>query len=76
MGLLTITSKKINRTEDYPVAAVFAYQGILFEERYKSNKTLLHAVKRGKRYEFINAVNYKSFQVFSSRNDLLAKVSA
>ena len=58
---------------DFPISAVWENQGVTFREKYKSNKTLLNAVNRTKKYEFVNAVNYKSLQVFHSRSDLLAK---
>ena len=63
-----VTPKQINNIKEWPVVATFEYQHVKFEERYKSVSTLKNAIRRMKRYQFHNAVDFKEGKVYRMKD--------
>ncbi len=63
--MVHIMPKKVNDVKELTISATFQYQGVRYEERYRTKGNFLSALKRKKKDIFINAVDYKEMKVIT-----------
>lgn len=62
-----VKAKKVNKPDELKIHATFEYQGVKYEERYKTKKMFLYALKRTKN-KFINAVDLNEMKTIYPHN--------